>query len=219
MKRFVRSSELAADRCYLSYLSILKDNLRRELFADRRRFSGYHSPCDDIFLQHFNSDNVEGDINSLDRALYCDMKTYLPEDILAVTDRLSMHHSLEVRVPFIDHKLLEFCATIPVDIRMKGFQKKYLLKKAVRPLLPKEVIDHRKQGFIGPMTQWLKHDLKPYVLDTLTEKNLGKHGLLDFATVNKVLDEHFSGKEIHDTLIWSLLIFQKWFDMYIEDGV
>ena len=79
MKRFVRSSELAADRCYLSYLSILKDNLRRELFADRRRFSGYHSPCDDIFLQHFNSDNVEGDINSLDRALYCDMKTLHPD--------------------------------------------------------------------------------------------------------------------------------------------
>lgn len=219
MKRFVRSSGLEADRCYLSYLSILKDDLRRNLFADRDRFSSYHGSCDDIFLQHFNSDNVAGDSNSLDRALYCDLKTYLPEDILAVTDRLSMHHSLEVRVPFIDHKFLEFCATIPVDIRMKGFQKKYLLKKAVRPLLPKEVIDHRKQGFIGPMTQWLKHDLKPYVVDTLTEKNLGKHGLLDFATVNTVLEEHFSGKEIHDTLIWSLLIFQKWFDMYIEDGV
>lgn len=219
MKRFVRSNELSADRCYLSYLSILKDDLRRDLFTDRERFSRYHNACDDIFLQHFNSDNVEGDSNSLNRALYCDLKTYLPEDILAVTDRLSMHHSLEVRVPFIDHKFLEFCATIPVDIRMKGFQKKYLLKKAVRPLLPKEVIDHRKQGFIGPMTQWLKHDLKPYVLNTLTEKNLGKHGLLDLGTVNKVLDEHFSGKEIHDTLIWSLLIFQKWFDMYIEDGV
>jgi len=219
MKRFVRSSDLSADRCYLGYLSILKDDLRRDLFADRRRFSGYHDSCDDIFLQYFNSDNVEGDNNSLDRALYCDLKTYLPEDILAVTDRLSMHHSLEVRVPFIDHKFLEFCATIPVDVRMKGFQKKYLLKKATRPFLPKEVIDHRKQGFIGPMTQWLKHDLKPYVLDTLTEKNLGKHGLLDFGIVNKVLYEHFSGKEIHDTLIWSLLIFQKWFDIYMEDAV
>jgi len=218
MKRFVRSGELRPDHCYLSYLSILKDDLRRNLFDDKKRFSGYYNSCDDIFLQHFNSDNVEGDSNSLDRALYCDIKTYLPEDVLAVTDRLSMHNSLEVRVPFIDHKFLEFCATIPVDVRMKRFQKKYLLKKAVHPLLPKEVINHRKQGFIGPMTQWLKHDLKPYVLDTLTKKNLEKHGLLDSGTINKVLDEHFSGREIHDTLIWSLLIFQKWFDIYIEDG-
>lgn len=219
MKRFVRSSELSADRCYLSYLSILNNDLRKNLFADSKRFSSYHKPCDDIFLQYFNSDNIEGDINSLDRALYCDLKTYLPEDILAVTDRMSMHHSLEVRVPFIDHKFLEFCATIPVDIRMKGFQKKYMLKKTTRPLLSKEVIDHRKQGFIGPMTQWLKHDLKPYVLDTLTKEHLGKHGLLDYATVGKILSEHFSGKEIHDTLIWSLLIFQKWFDIYMDDGM
>jgi len=217
MKRFVRSSELSADRCYLSYLSILKNDLRRDLFADRSRFEGYHNLCDDNFLKYFNSDNIEGDINSLDRALYCDIKTYLPEDVLAVTDRMSMYHSLEVRVPFIDHKLLEFCATIPVDLRMKGFRKKYLLKKASLPLLPKGVIGHRKQGFIGPMTQWLKHDLKHYVLDTLTEKNIGKHGLFNLGTISKILDEHFSGKEIHDTLIWSLLIFQKWYDIYIDD--
>ena len=216
MKRFVRSSERSADRCYLGYLSILSDELRSSLFADSRRFDSHNHACDDLFLKQFNSDNVEGNSNSLDRALYCDLKTYLPEDILAVTDRMSMHHSLEVRVPFIDHKFLEFCATIPVDIRMKGFEKKYLLKKAVRPLLPKGVIDHRKQGFIGPMTQWLKYDLKPYVSETLTKKNLEKHGLFDFGTVSRVLDEHFCGREIHDTLIWSLLIFQKWFDIYIE---
>jgi len=219
MKRFVRADELRADKCYLSYLSIINEDVRNNLFQDKEMLKTYSSDCDDMFLTHFNSKNVEGDINSLDRALYCDLKTYVPEDILAVTDRLSMHHSLEVRVPFIDHKFLEFCATIPVDLRMKGFQKKYLLKKASRPLLPDDVIDHRKQGFIGPMTQWLKHDLKSYVLDTLTEKNLGKHGFINPVTVNRILSEHFSGKEIHDTLIWSLLIFQKWFDLYMEEGV
>ncbi|WP_028585945.1 asparagine synthase (glutamine-hydrolyzing) [Desulfogranum mediterraneum] len=214
MKRFVRSNELSADRCYLSYLSILSSGLRRDLFSDPGRFEQYHEPCDEIFLRHFNSDNVEGDCGSLDRALYCDFKTYLPEDILAVTDRLSMHHGLEVRVPFIDHKFLEFCATIPNDIRMKGLEKKYLLKKTVRPLLPRDVIDHRKQGFVGPMTQWLKHDLREYTLTTLTRANLEKHGLVNVETVHRVIDEHFSGKEIHDTLIWSLLVFQKWFDLY-----
>ena len=100
---------------------------------------------------------------------------------------------------------------------MKWFRKKYLLKKAVGSLLPREVIGHRKQGFVGPMAQWLKTDLKSYVVEALSEKNLKKHDLLNSSTVKKILDEHFSGKEIHDTLIWSILIFQKWYDLYVEN--
>ena len=86
----------------------------------------------------------------------------------------------------------------------------------MKPILPKEVINHRKQGFVGPMAQWLKNDLKGFTLETLSEKNLKKHDLLNYHVIKKVLDEHFSGKEIHDTLIWSILIFQKWYDLYIE---
>ena len=214
MKRFVRSGSLPADLCYMGYLSILNKNLKKSLFPDR--FEQYHEGCNDLILDHFNSANVNGGSNSLDRALYCDLKTYLPEDILAVTDRMSMHHSLEVRVPFIDHKLVEFCACIPWEMKMKWFRKKALLKKATRSILPREVIQHRKQGFVGPMAQWLKNDLKGFTLETLSEKNLKKHDLLNYHVIKKVLDEHFSGKEIHDTLIWSILIFQKWYDMYIE---
>ena len=125
-----------------------------------------------------------------------------------------MYHALEVRVPYVDHKVLEFCATIPPEMKLKWFKKKYLLKKATAPLLPKEVINHRKQGFVGPMTRWLQTDLKPYVLETLDEKNLRKHGLFNAQTIKRIVDEHLSGKEIHDSLIWSLVIFQKWFDMY-----
>jgi asparagine synthase (glutamine-hydrolysing) len=142
----------------------------------------------------------------------------LPEDILAVTDRMSMHHALEVRVPFLDHPLMEFCATIPPEMKMKWFSKKYLLKKAVKNMLPDEVISHRKQGFVGPMAQWLKNDLKSYVLQTLSDGNLRKHGFLDTYSVRKILDEHFSGREIHDTLIWSMLVFQRWYEMYIEES-
>lgn len=98
-------------------------------------------------------------------------------------------------------------------LRMK---KKYLLKKAVRDIIPKEVINHRKQGFVGPMTQWLKNELKPYVYETLSESNLRKHNLLNHMTVQKILDEHFSGREIHDTLIWSMVIFQRWYDIYMD---
>jgi len=127
-----------------------------------------------------------------------------------------MHHALEVRVPFIDHKLLEFCATIPPEIKMRWYRKKYLLKKATTPMLPQEVIRHRKQGFVGPMAQWLKNDLRQYIDDNVSEKQLKRHSLFNRFTVKKLLDEHMAGREIHDTLIWSILVFQKWYDTYIE---
>lgn len=216
MKRFVRSASLPADESYLGYVSLLTKEQRHTFFADTLKFNNYLDSCRELLTGYFNSPNVSGDCNSLDRALYFDIKTYLPEDILALTDRISMQHSLEVRVPFLDHKLVEFCATIPSEIKMKWLKKKYLLKKAVAGLLPKEVIQHRKQGFVGPTSRWLQTDLKPYVLDALSEKGLNKHGLINPKTANRIIEEHFSGREIHDKLIWAMVIFQKWYDLYIE---
>lgn len=216
MKRFVRSAALPPDERYFDYLHKMKPAIRTAFFADPEQFDRHFASCRNLVLDQFNSALVSGTGESLNRPLYCDIKNYLPEDILCVTDRMSMQHSLEVRVPFLDHKFIEFCATIPAEMKIRFMQKKYLMKKAVRDLLPKEVISHRKQGFVGPMTSWLKNDLKPFVLETLSEVNLRKHGLLNRSTVKKILDEHFSGREIHDTLIWSMVIFQTWYNLYIE---
>jgi len=216
MKRFVRSASLHPDLTYLGYISKMNSNIKGSFFSEPERFEKHFESCEDVVLSYFKSSDISNGSDSLNRAFYCDIKTYLPEDILAVTDRMSMYHALEVRVPFLDHKFMEFCATIPPEMKMKWFRKKYLLKKAVKNLLPESVIHHRKQGFVGPMAQWLKKDLKPYVLETLSEKNLKKHGLFNFKTVETILGEHFSGKEIHDTLIWSMVIFQTWFDLYLE---
>lgn len=216
MKRFVRSASLPPDLCYFGFVTKMNANVQESLFADPARHNRHLEVCRDIIRYHFNSSNVSGEADSLDRAFYCDIKTYLPEDILAVTDRMSMLHALEVRVPFLDHKLVEFCATIPAAVKMKWLRKKHLLKKAAKGLLPSEVITHRKQGFVGPMVQWLKNDLKQVVLDMLSHENLEKHGLFNAKTVRTVLDEHFSRREIHDTLIWSMVIFQAWFDHYVE---
>ena len=217
MKRFVRSSSLPPDACYLGFINKITPGISERFFADPEHFKLHRLACQDLALSYFNTPNVIGGAGSLNRALFSDMKTYLPEDILAVTDRMSMQHALEVRVPFLDHKFIEFCASIPPGMKIKWLQKKYLLKKAVRGLLPDEVINHRKQGFVGPMTSWLKNELKPYVYETLSEANLRKHNLLNSSTVLKILDEHFSGTEIHDTLIWSLVIFQTWYDIYIDN--
>lgn len=216
MKRFVRSAFLPPDERYLGFLHKMKPDIRNNFFADPEPFERHNTSCHDYVAGYFNSANVSGNADSLNRPLYCDIKTYLPEDILCVTDRMSMQHGLEVRVPFLDHTFLEFCATIPAEMKLRFLQKKYLMKKAVRNLLPKEVISHRKQGFVGPMTRWLKNDLKSLVLETLSEENLRKHNLLNRSTVRAVLDEHFSGREIHDTLIWSMVIFQTWYNIYID---
>ena len=216
MKRFVRSASLDDGEAYFGYLTILNPSLQASFFADPEKFGNHLEASKSLMLDHFHSVSTENRHDTLNRVFYCDMKTYLSEDILAVTDRMSMYHALEVRVPFLDHPLMEFCATIPPEMKLKWFRKKYLLKKAVRAFLPKEVINHRKQGFVGPMAQWLKKDLKAHVLEALSEKNLAKHGYLHYETVKNVLNEHFSGREMHDTLIWSIIVFQRWFDLYIE---
>lgn len=216
MKRFVRSASLRPDLAYLGYISKMNSTLKGTLFSDEEKFEKRFQSCQDLILSYFNSPIMADESDSANRAFYCDVKTYLPEDILAVTDRMSMQHALEVRVPFLDHKFMEFCSTIPPEMKMKWFRKKYLLKKAVKHILPKAVIQHRKQGFVGPMAQWLKRDLKAYVLETLSEKNLKKQDLFNLGGVKTMLEEHFSGKEIHDTLIWSMVVFQRWFDLYIE---
>jgi asparagine synthase (glutamine-hydrolysing) len=214
IKRFARSSSTDYARQYLGFVSRLNGRYRYSFFSDKRKYADdTFNLVEESFFQIFNSGNAKEPLN---KVFYTDIKTYLPEDILACTDRMSMHNSLEVRTPFIDHKLVEFCATIPPEMKMKWFRKKCLLKKGVSHLLPGPVLTHRKQGFVGPMTKWLQTDLKALTLKKLSQDNLKKHGIFNPQTIKNILDDHYSGKEINDTLIWSLLIFQKWFDLYMK---
>lgn len=212
LKRFVRSASFSEGQRYFGFLSMIgKDT--HEIFTESEKYEGGLARCRDLILSYFNACNA---VEPIDKAVYCDIKTYLPDDILACTDRISMWHSLEVRVPFLDHKLLEFCAQIPNEMKIGLFQKKKILKRAVSDILPSCILKHRKQGFVGPMTRWLQSGLKSYVLTVLSDKNLERHGIINKAYVQRILREHFNRIEIHDKLIWSLVMFQKWFESYIE---
>ena len=217
IKRFSRSSHHAAESRYLGYLVKMDPRFNHNLFTDHFQYNALCGTTSDLVYSYYLSDNVSGKPNSLNRALYTDLMLYLPDDILTVTDRMSMHHALEVRVPFIDHKMVEYVVTIPPEVKLKWFRKKYLLKKAVKNLLPEQVINHRKQGFVGPTATWLKHDLKSYTRNALSPKNLDKHGLINPAAVQQILEEHYSGQHLHDSLIWSLIIFQRWFELYMDN--
>jgi asparagine synthase (glutamine-hydrolysing) len=214
LKRFVRSAVDDEARRYLGFVLKTGPGYRDRLFgANGQVYQHAFDRAEDRFLRHYRNANAE---HPLDRVLYCDVNTYLPDDILALTDRMSMCHSLEVRVPFLDHTLFEFSATIPVEMKLKWLQKKHFLKKSLRDLLPKPVLAHKKQGFVGPMPRWLKNDLRIYTLDVLSPANLSRHGIFDGDTVARILADHFEGRETNDTLIWALIVFQRWFNVYLD---
>jgi asparagine synthase (glutamine-hydrolysing) len=216
LKRFVRSAVGDDARRYLGMVARVPAGYRDRLFgANGRVYSDAMISAEDRFLAHYRDAKAE---EPLDRVFYCDVKTYLPDDILALTDRLSMCHSLEVRVPFLDHELFEFSATIPVAMKVKWFRTKHVLKKALADLLPGPVVTHRKQGFVGPTSSWLKNDLRRDALDVLAPGNLSRHGVFDSETVLQILADHFAGRETNDALIWALIMFQAWFDAYMEGG-
>jgi asparagine synthase (glutamine-hydrolysing) len=212
LKRFVRAASLSDFDRYFGFISMLNPDKLASLFNDRNIFYDGYNTCKELIFNYFNADNA---IDSMDKVLYTDIKTYLPEDILACTDRTSMWHSLEVRVPFLDHKLMEFCATIPNSLKIHRIDKKYLLKKAYSTYLHKDIIKHRKQGFIGPMTKWLQEDLKHFVSNTLSESKLNKHGLFNKKFIQKIVSEHNNRIEMNDKIIWALIIFQVWYEKYI----
>jgi asparagine synthase (glutamine-hydrolysing) len=126
-----------------------------------------------------------------------------------------MHCGLELRVPFLDHPLVEFCSTIPSSLKIRGLVKKYLLKKIARPLVPAAIVDHRKQGFASPMASWLRGDLKHYVRDTLSPARLARHGLFDDAAVQSLIAAHDSRRESHERQLFALVMFQKWHERFM----
>ncbi len=217
LKRFVRSATDDEAHRYLRFVLKIAPEYRQTLF--RHAGTPYRVAAEAAearFVAHYRQAPAE---DALDRVFYTDVKTYLPDDILALTDRLSMCHSLEVRVPFLDHELFEFTATIPAEIKLKWLRKKYLLKKALVDVLPSSILSHKKQGFVGPMSSWLRGGLRQFSVETLARHRLDRHGLLDAGTVGRVLDDHFNGRETNDSLIWSLVMFQTWYDLYMGDSV
>jgi asparagine synthase (glutamine-hydrolysing) len=212
IKRFFRGGSLPGPERYLGYISLLSRYAKDELFSPGVTALFDEDPYEREYLSLLNSSNSD---SPLDRVYSTDCKVYLPDDILALTDRVSMMHSLEVRVPFCDHILVELCATIPYKLKMKGMKQKYLLKKAMAPFLPREVLEHRKQGFVGPMGMWIKNELKEYICDTVIGSS-PKDGLFNQRTIARILDEHFGGKQLNTALIWAVFIFKVWHRVYME---
>ncbi len=153
---------------------------------------------------------------TLNKLGYLDMKLYLQDDLLVKADRMSMANSLEIRVPFLDYTFVEFAASIPSSLKLSGWDSKYILKKTIRKLLPREILSRRKIGFDIPLGVWIKNELKDFVSTVLSSSNLKKHNLFNSSHIQKLLDEHFQGTHNHRQLLWPLIIFQFWYDRYLR---
>ncbi|MFA6536521.1 MAG: asparagine synthase (glutamine-hydrolyzing) [Candidatus Paceibacterota bacterium] len=138
------------------------------------------------------------------------LRTYLADGVLAIKDRASMMASLELRAPFLDYRLVDFAASLPTDLKMKGFNTKYLLKKLMEGKLPDEVVYRPKKGFGIPIAKWLRGELKDFMLETLSEESINEGKIFNYSFIKKLIDDHLSGKKDNRKLLWTLLVFELW---------
>jgi asparagine synthase (glutamine-hydrolysing) len=143
-----------------------------------------------------------------------DAGIYLVDDLLVKTDRASMAHSLEARVPFCDSVVAELALALPRSMRVRGLAKKRLLRKAVAPLLPSEIVRGRKQGFSIPAAAWLRGDLEPFARDVLSPEAVRRQGFFRPESVTALIDAHVSRREDLSRQLWGLLAFTLWFERY-----
>ena len=156
-----------------------------------------------------------GSTDPLNRALFIDFETLLPDQVLPFVDRLSMAHSVEVRPPFLDHRLIEFAATLPGWIKIKQGRVKSVLKDAVSSLLPQGPVDRPKEGFVMPINEWLLQALRGYVTEMLSAARVARHGLLDSEAVANLMGRYYGGDLGLAGRIWNLVCFQMWWERYV----
>jgi len=156
--------------------------------------------------------------DAVDGAFRIDLATYLPDDLLVMADRMSMAHSLELRGPFCDHRLIETSLAIAPSVKLPGFRLKGLLKAAYADVLPPAVLTHRKQGFMIPLAGWLRTDLRPLLDDLLSPEQVRARGLFRVEAVERLKAEHAAGRRSHADRLWTLMMAELWLREYLDRG-
>jgi len=205
-KGFVRAAELPAEQHYHETVSILG----RDVLSGARETGG-------AGVDPFTTALGECDATDLlDRIMYFDLKTSLPEQLLLLTDKMSMACSLEVRVPYLDYRVVEFAARIPTQLKIRGRTLRHIQRHTFRDRLPASVLSRRKRGFGAPIGAWLRGDLREMIGDLLGEARLREQGLFDPAAVRTLIDAHMKMRIDGTDAILALLTFQLWYDAYLK---
>jgi asparagine synthase (glutamine-hydrolysing) len=207
-KRFARAAHLPPLERHHGWKEIFSADARAELTGRRADV--------DPLAEHRRRFVETSGHELVTRLQDVDLGTYLVDDLLVKTDRASMAWSLEARVPFLDTVVSNFALSLPVRHKVRGLQKKRLLRKAVAPLLPPEVVHGRKRGFSIPAAAWLRGELEPFARETLSASTLRRQGYLEPAAVARVLDDHVAGRDDLSRQLWGLLAFTLWYERHVE---
>ncbi len=212
-KKFARSAALDFQDRYLGYGTYFTEDMKEWLFTEETfQAKAGMDPYRDHY-RHFARVKNAAPLNQL---LYVDLKTFLPCLNLAYTDKTSMAANLEVRVPFVNHEMLELTARMPTHLKLRGWKRKYILKRAAEKLLPREIVWRKKAGFGAPIRSWLRGPLRPLVEDLLSEETVKRRGLFRPAAVRKIIVANQSGREDFNLQIFQLLTLELWQREFID---
>jgi len=191
------------------FLPEMKEKLYRPEFKSAiKDFNAFN-----ILGDHFKV-NQNSDITT--RVQYVDIKTYLPEDILVKVDRMSMAHSLEVRAPILDHKLMEYVGSLPSNLKLKGKESKYIFKKMLEDRLPQNILYRKKQGFSIPLASWLRNEMRDFAEETLFSPNNGLNFYFNPEYIKGIWMKHLSGRQDYSYPMWGLIMFELWHQKFLR---
>lgn len=213
LRRFMAGGMLAPLPAHFAWKAYFDEEAKLQIYRSLNGHAAQLRPSVHLLQQYY--DNYQSN-DMINRLLYVDMKVQLADDMLTKVDRMSMAHSIEVRVPLLDLRLAEFMAQLPSHLKVRRLTLKYLLKRVAQRVLPHEILHRRKAGFSIPVASWVKTDLREMVNDYLGEQNINRQGLFDPKEVRRIVDAHWSGKRNHSHNIWNLLMFSLWYERYMK---
>ncbi len=211
-KRFIASSNYDLVTRHHTWFGSFKPEDQRSLFTESVK---YTSRMGDVYKNAKDLLKNCDALSEIEQMQFLDMHFYLAEDILTKVDRASMAVSLEVRAPFLDHRIAEYAASLPTEYKLKGKIGKYILKKSVENMLPKTVTKRAKKGFGVPIADWLKGSLRPLLRDLMSADKLIRQDLFDYEYVDKLIYQHEQGVVSNHKQLWTLLVFQLWYDNFL----
>jgi len=206
-KRFLYGLNFSTIDRYISFVSYLQVRDKLQYYTDE-----FRSEVNIEMTPHRYFFKLTEKESLLDRIMYTDINTYLVDELLCLADRMSMANSIELRVPFCDHRIVEFVAGIPTYLRLKRFSLKYLLKKLLKKYLPEEIIGQKKMGFMVPLARWLRDIFNFQVEDFIRKKEYSDY--LNYEFIRKMWDAHITYKKNYSDQIWSLLVLDRWKNTY-----
>jgi asparagine synthase (glutamine-hydrolysing) len=198
---------------YAEQIRIFSAREKNEIYS--KEMIHYLEGTDSLKFLLKKYEEVETD-DLLNKLLYIDIHSYLPEDLLVKMDIATMANSLEARVPFLDHEFMEFVAGIPSRFKLKGSRAKFILKKAFPDFLPPAILKRKKMGFGVPISRWLRKELKDYVYEVLLDRRTLNRGYFEKEGIERLLKEHLSQRYDHSAKIWALLFLEMWFRIFMD---